>query len=318
MSDNSSDKGSDSFLSYKGLLNFRDLGVSSADNAENKRYIKEGTIFRSATLDNLNENDVQDFIQQHNIRTIIDLRTSRECRGEAAIDKSFPTTVVESMRPSELLSLEQSHPEVVHQEVDPAAKTVLRKKYRIALTGRNFERNAVFMSCTLRQKSLLIWYLLSCQHDRAALLVGREVLAPMGVANMYKQFLAHCNDEILETLLLFTNPDNYPIQIHCTQGKDRTGLISCLLLSMAGVPEDIIVKDYAKTQAGLAPIRKDMINDLKRVGLSEEFADAPPKNMRELLDYLDATYGSVKGYLESIGFNAALQERVRSIIAETN
>lgn len=130
--------------------------------------------------------------------------------------------------------------------------------------------------------SLLIWYLLSCQHDRAALLVGREVLAPMGVANMYKQFLAHCSDEILETLLLFTNPDNYPIQIHCTQGKDRTGLISCLLLSMAGVPEDIIVKDYAKTQAGLAPIRKDMINDLKRVGLSEEFADAPPKVRHDL------------------------------------
>lgn len=56
------------------------------------------------------------------------------------------------MRPSELLNLEQSRPELVHQEVDPNAKTVLRKKYRIALTGRNFERNAVFMSCTLRQK----------------------------------------------------------------------------------------------------------------------------------------------------------------------
>lgn len=150
------------------------------------------------------------------------------------------------------------------------ARSVKRGNY--FYLGKKDMAYLIMSSC-----SLLIWYLLSCQHDRAALLVGREVLAPMGVANMYKQFLAHCNDEILETLLLFTNPDNYPIQIHCTQGKDRTGLISCMLLSMAGVPEDIIVKDYAKTQAGLAPIRKDMINDLKRVGLSEEFADAPPK-----------------------------------------
>ncbi|KAI9321398.1 protein-tyrosine phosphatase-like protein [Dichotomocladium elegans] len=306
-----------SFLSYKGLLNFRDLGISTAENSQRK---KEGILFRSATLDNLTADDVNRFIEEHNIRTIVDLRTSREAHSEAAIDHSFPTTVVENIRPSNLFPVEDAtedaNGKLVHQEIHPSSTTaVVRKKYRIALTGKNFERYAVFMSCSLRQKALLIWYLVSCQPNRAAFLVGKEILAPMGIGNMYKKFLIYCQREILETLLIFTNPDNYPIQFHCTQGKDRTGLISCLLLSIAGVPEDIIVQDYAKTQDGLAPIRDEMLVDLQRVGLTDEFADALPQNMEMLLKYLRATYGSVQEYLISIGFDKTLQERVRNIIA---
>lgn len=116
-----------------------------------------------------------------------------------------------------------------------------------------------------------------CQRKRAAVIVGREVLTPMGVANMYKQFVDYCQSEILHALMVFTDPDNYPIHIHCTQGKDRTGLIACFLLSIAGAPEEIIVKDYAKTQAGLQPIRTEMIKELRKVGLSDDFADSPPE-----------------------------------------
>lgn len=82
------------FLQHRGLLNFRDLGVSTADNSEQKRsvfgafepncaeahgvftrYIREGLLFRSGSLDNLSNEQVQQFIQDHGIRTILDLRT---------------------------------------------------------------------------------------------------------------------------------------------------------------------------------------------------------------------------------------------------
>lgn len=39
------------------------------------RYIKEGVVFRSATLDNLNKAEVDKFISDHKINTILDLRT---------------------------------------------------------------------------------------------------------------------------------------------------------------------------------------------------------------------------------------------------
>ncbi|KAI8378968.1 hypothetical protein BD560DRAFT_32193 [Blakeslea trispora] len=77
-----------------GVLNFRDLGVSSAENAENKKYIKEGLVFRSATLDNMRQEDVDAFIQAHHINTILDLRTGMEGREGLPIDKSFPTSAL--------------------------------------------------------------------------------------------------------------------------------------------------------------------------------------------------------------------------------
>src|SRR5699024_262754 len=42
-----------------------------------------------------------------------------------------------------------------------------------------------------------------------------------------------------------------PVVIHCTAGKDRTGLVVALVLSALGVDQDVIVADYAATQANL-------------------------------------------------------------------
>ena len=135
---------------------------------------------------------------------------------------------------------------------------------------------------------MLIIYILFGQRERATMLIGREVLSPMGIANLYKKLVTYCQDEVVQTLLIFTKRENYPIHVHCTQGKDRTGLVSCLLLSIAGAPDEVIIKDYAKTQAGLAPIRKEMLDDLRRVGLSDEFADAPPQvNLLSFLIYCE-------------------------------
>lgn len=117
--------------------------------------------------------------------------------------------------------------------------------------------------------------MLLCQRKRAAVLVGRKVLTPMGVANMYKHFLTYCQVEIRQAMMIFTDSENYPVHIHCTQGKDRTGIVCALLLSIVGAPRDVIIRDYAKTQAGLAPIRDDMLKELHEAGLSDDFADAP-------------------------------------------
>lgn len=42
-----------------------------------------------------------------------------------------------------------------------------------------------------------------------------------------------------------------PFIIHCTAGKDRTGVISAVILSLCGVEDEIIAKEYALTELGL-------------------------------------------------------------------
>ncbi|KAI8391232.1 protein-tyrosine phosphatase-like protein [Radiomyces spectabilis] len=136
----------------------------------------------------------------------------------------------------------------------------------------------------------------------------------MGVPNLYKQFLLHCKDEIRQALYTFTIPSNYPIHIHCTQGKDRTGLVSALVCGIAGVPTEIIVKDYAMSQPGLAPIYSDVVKHVVDAGLSKDFANALPETMRDVLHFIDEEFGSIEKYLVSIGFRKEDQERIREII----
>lgn len=99
----------------------------------------------------------------------------------------------------------------------------------------------------------------------------------MGIVNLYQNFITYCSDELKEALLLFTEEKNYPIHVHCTQGKDRTGLVIFFILSICQVPEDLIISDYAKTQDGLAIVYDEMLEDVRRNGLSDEFMDASPK-----------------------------------------
>lgn len=123
----------------------------------------------------------------------------------------------------------------------------------------------------------MIFSLIFRQEQWATYLVSKEVLEPLGLANLYKKFLEFCPMEINQALTIFTEERNYPIHVQCSFGKDRTGLVCFLVLAICGVPDELIVQDYAKTQAGLRPIYSELMMDLERVGLSEDFIDASPK-----------------------------------------
>lgn len=53
--------------------------------------------------------------------------------------------------------------------------------------------------------------------------------------------------------LIIDHPNNGKL-IHCSLGKDRTGVIIALLLMLSGVPDSLIVKEYGLSTAGLIPI----------------------------------------------------------------
>lgn len=125
--------------------------------------------------------------------------------------------------------------------------------------------------------SKLLLYLLFRREHWATYVVSKEVLDPLGLANLYKKFVEFCPLEIYQALTIFTEQENYPIHVQCSFGKDRTGLVCFLVMSICGVPEEVIVQDYAKTQAGIRPIYSELMMDLQRVGLSEGFIDASPQ-----------------------------------------
>ncbi len=111
-----------------------------------------------------------------------------------------------------------------------------------------------------------------------------------------------------------------PAVYHCAAGKDRTGVISAILLGLLGVRDEIIVADYAASQENLdAIVDRLMATESYGETLSALPADtlhAEPDTMVQLLDRLRAKYGSVAGYAREIGLTDATLERLRRQLLE--
>jgi protein-tyrosine phosphatase len=101
-----------------------------------------------------------------------------------------------------------------------------------------------------------------------------------------------------------------PSIFFCSAGKDRTGLVSALLLDAVGVLPEQIVADYVTTEENLqGPFRAAIEARAKAAGLSEqELAvkiGAPAEAMWGVLAWLRERYGGAAGYLREHGLAAS-------------
>jgi protein-tyrosine phosphatase len=111
-----------------------------------------------------------------------------------------------------------------------------------------------------------------------------------------------------------------PVVYHCTAGKDRTGLISAIVLGLLGVPDEFIVADYAASQENLgAIVDRLMQSEGYRDVLENLPADtlhANPETMFSLLEQLRDRYGSFRGYANDIGLSDAVIRRLETELLE--
>ncbi|KAB8196481.1 protein-tyrosine-phosphatase [Nonomuraea phyllanthi] len=93
---------------------------------------------------------------------------------------------------------------------------------------------------------------------------------------------------------------NAPVVIHCAAGKDRTGVLAALVLSLAGVSEDDIVADYALTGLATEHFIADWRERHPDSPMWPGFGLAPAEAMRFFLTDLTARHGSVETYVTRI------------------
>lgn len=111
-----------------------------------------------------------------------------------------------------------------------------------------------------------------------------------------------------------------PVLVHCTVGKDRTGVTVALALAAAGVDEEAIVADYARTADNLPPERNAEVRS--RLGalfpdmrhLEELTMQSPAPVMRALLTDLRQRYGSASDYLRAHGVTDAEISGLRDVL----
>lgn len=80
---------------------------------------------------------------------------------------------------------------------------------------------------------------------------------------------------ILKHLSSPERPDS--ILIHCSAGKDRTGIICALILSLCGVDDDIIAEEYSLSDIGLKELHSEMVDVLLQKAVFQSNVDEASK-----------------------------------------
>ena len=104
------------------------------------------------------------------------------------------------------------------------------------------------------------------------------------------------------------------VLFHCYAGKDRTGLVTAMLLALAGVRPDDIAADYAETDQQLARQYEVWISEAepeKRDSVRDELR-CPPERILGVLDYIERKWGGVASYLEAAGMTPSNIDLVSS------
>ena len=124
------------------------------------------------------------------------------------------------------------------------------------------------------------------------------------LADRYFLLAEFAKDAIARVITTLASSDA-PAVYHCAAGKDRTGVISAVLLGILGVKDEIIVADYAATQENLdAIIERLMASEGYQTMLSALPPDtlhAQPETMITLLERVRDRYGSMRAYARDAG-----------------
>jgi len=138
-----------------------------------------------------------------------------------------------------------------------------------------------------------------------------EQLAHMG--ELYWLMLQAAREPIVRVVELIAHADT-PVVFHCAAGKDRTGVISSVLLSLLDVPQETIIADYAFSRKNI-----DAIN--ARLGESDTYRtmmeamppdayDADPAAMTHFLAKVTDEAGSMAEWASSAGIDHAVRARL--------
>lgn len=129
--------------------------------------------------------------------------------------------------------------------------------------------------------------------------------ADVNLAGLYSSLIDESADQVVEVVRGIIQAQ--PVLVHCTVGKDRTGVVVALTLAAAGVETEAVIADYARTESMLPAERNAAVLRQLRtmhpdaVNLEELATRSPAPVMRAMLKHLDAVFGSPADYLRANG-----------------
>jgi protein tyrosine/serine phosphatase len=270
------------------ISNFRDAAIGN---------MKPNLIFRSATLDKATKSDIEKIVSKLNIQTIIDLRGKAE--HKTVLEE--PTLIREYYSNSHYPTSEAQAPTITSRRL---FKLDLAKSIAVTI-----KRNMSFLT-------MIIFVFLKCIGFKLyarQMVIRNSIMGEHGLYGLNMGILIN-GTELREFFDLIRDEKAYPIIIHCSAGKDRTGLAIALLQSLSGASKEPIFENYAKSYGLLEKERERIRREIAKTGMGREFERSDPETLKKTFEFIEEKYGSLKEYLMSIGVDEKQQSEIKSIM----
>lgn len=131
----------------------------------------------------------------------------------------------------------------------------------------------------------------------------------------YVESLRRWGDRFAAAIAAIARAPDAPVVVHCQVGKDRTGLVSALLLRLAGVSAADVAADYALSSGNLEPQSRPWVDeasdDVERER-RERLVATPAASMVGVLVAVEREHGSAAGFLRAHGLSDETIVRARA------
>lgn len=229
------------------------------------RRLRDGMLIRSAHLADASDEDLQ-YLSSIPISKVIDFRKDIEMNGKT--DRMVPGA------------------EYIRLEIDASGKIVSQAtedEKRLFTGNKQFD-----------VKKFMVMAAFNPMAQRIAQQMYPNLTNDPECRKQFKQFFR-----------LILDTANGAILYHCTQGKDRTGFASALMLAALGADRDTIVADFdATNRVYEEDVRQCCQNVLLMGGKENEiatvksFLGANTDNFIKALESIDREFGSMEAYLK--------------------
>lgn len=228
------------WVDLDGIDNMRDLGGLPLLGSGSTRY---GILFRSSTPQYASASDVRKLVDQFDIRTFIDLRSSSTSQREG------------------------------HGRLPDAG---IRGVSLPMPTGPSVDWETVKLS------------------------------------DLYSSWLENYSVSIVRAARYIAEPQQHAVVVHCTIGKDRSGVFSAVIQDAVGVHPDAIVQDYMMTTERLSRIQERRGRLYPDDPLAMRIRPPEPEVMQHVLEQLHRNWGGGAGYLHTNGLTEQELARLRT------
>lgn len=143
----------------------------------------------------------------------------------------------------------------------------------------------------------------------------------------YREYATHYLPQLKALFQRISDPENLPLLIHCSAGKDRTGVVASLIQLVLGVPFETAIDDYLKTNGNLRAYKEDAFRRLSKLGyfgvpwkkLYVPLFDARAEFLNAAIEQIKKEFGAVDEWFRSgLGFSEIEKKNIQSMFKDVS